>query len=105
VFDSFSGVSWSLEQQGVLSEWSLLSELVQRDDFSAGFQDSLSGGFSDSKGGEFDFWDLVASGVVGNGSYANNRFSFFGVSGKSGKGQRWSVLSGHDIMIKIRQKT
>merc|ERR1711948_149437 len=95
VFDGFSGVSWSLQQQSVLAQWSLLSELVQRDDFSTGFQNSLSGGFSDSKSGEFDFWHLVASGVVGDGSDANDGFAFLGVSRKSRERQRWSVLSGH----------
>ena len=96
MFDGFSGVSWSLEQKSVLAQWSLLSELVQRDDFSTGFQNSLSGGFGDSKGGEFDFWALVQPGVVGNGSYANDGFTFFGVGRQSGERQSWSVLSRHE---------
>jgi hypothetical protein len=95
VFDGFSGVPWSLQQQSVLAQWSLLSELVQRDDFSTGFQDSLSSGFSYSESSELDFWDLVAPGVVGDGTDADNGFAFFSVSRKSGKRQRWSVLSRH----------
>jgi len=79
MFDGFSGVSWTLEQKSVLAQWSLLSELVQRDDFSAGFQNSFSRGFGDSKGGEFDFWALVQPGVVGNGSDANDDLTFFSV--------------------------
>lgn len=95
MFDGLSGVSWSLKQEGVLTQWCLLSELVQRDDFSAGFQNSLSGGFGDSKGGEFDFWALVQPGVIGDGTDANDGFTFFGVGRQSGERQSWSVLSAH----------
>merc|ERR1712183_460646 len=80
VLDSFSSVSWSLEEKSVLSQWSLLSELVQRNNFSTGFQNSLSSGFSYSESCELNFWDPVAPGVVGDSSDADNGFSFFGVS-------------------------
>jgi len=95
MFDGFSGVSWSLEQKSVLAQWSLLSELVQRDDFSTGFQDSLSGGLGDSKSSQFDFWAFVQPGVVGDGSDANDDLAFFSVGRQSGERQSWSVLSAH----------
>lgn len=68
VSDGFSGVSWTSQDQGVLTLWSSDSQLVQSDGFTTSFDDLGSGTSGESQSGNGGLWEFKDSGVVSDGT-------------------------------------
>jgi len=96
VLDGITAVSWSLQEERVLAQWSLLSELVEADDFSASFEDALAGRLGDAESGQLHLGHGLESGIVGNGTDNDDGLALLHVGAESGERQRWSVGSAHE---------
>lgn len=72
VSDGFSGVSWTSQDQSVLTLWSSDSQLVQSDTFTTSLDDSGSGTSGESQSSNSGLWQVKQSGVVGNGTNDND---------------------------------
>lgn len=72
VSDSFSGLSWTSNDQSVLTLWSSNSQLVQSDTFTTSLQDSSSGTSSESQSSNGSLWEFENSGVVSDGTDNDN---------------------------------
>lgn len=100
VSDSFSGVSWTSDDQGVLTLWSSNSQLIQSDGFTTSLQDLSLGTSSESQSSNGGLWEFKDSGVIGNGTNNNDGLlsSTFLLQGSSDSGNRnwWSVDLGQE---------
>lgn len=98
--DGFSGVSWTSQDQGVLTLWSLDGQLVQSDGFTTSLDDLGSGTGSESQSGDSGLWELKDSGVVGDGTNDDDgltgRTFLLQSSGDSGDGDWRSVDLGQE---------
>lgn len=100
VSDGLSGLSWTSQDQSVLTLWSFDGQLVQSDGFTTSLDDLGSGTSGESQSSDGGLWEFEDSGVVGDGTNNNNDL----VSGtlllqgsrNSGDGHRWSVDLGQE---------
>lgn len=100
VSDSFSGVSWTSQDQGVLTLWSLDSQLIQSDGFTTSLDDLSSGTGSESQSGDSGLWEVEDSGVISDGTNNDNSLVsstlLLQSSGNSGDGNWRSVDLGQE---------
>ena len=98
VSDGFSGISWTSQDQGVLTLWSSNGQLIEGDTFTTGLNNSGSGTSGESDSSDGGLLHVVDSGVVGDGTnnddgLISGTFLFQG-SRDSGDGDWWSVDLG-----------
>lgn len=72
VSDSFSGVSWASNEDGVLTLRSSQGQLVEGDSLTTSLEDSSLGTGSESQSGDNSLWSFQQSDVVGNGTNNND---------------------------------
>lgn len=71
VLDGFSRVSWTSDNDGVLTLWSSHGQLVQGDGFTSILDDSGTGRGGESQSGDGGLGEVQQSDVVGNGTNNN----------------------------------
>ena len=74
MFDSLTGITWSLEEDGVLAGWCLDCQLIESQNFTASLQDTGTSILADTKGGNSDLGNIVQADVIGD--FANNNSDF-----------------------------
>lgn len=72
VSDSLSGVSWTSDEDGVLTLWSSQGQLVQGDSLTTSLDDSGLSTGSESQSGNSGLWGLQQSNVVSDGTDNND---------------------------------
>ena len=95
VSNSFSGVSWTSQDQSVLTLWSSDSQLIQSDTFTTSLDNLGSGTSSESQSSNGGLWEVVDSGIIGNGTNNDNSLvsrTFLLQSSRNSRSRnRWSV--------------
>ena len=61
---SFSGITTTLDQQGVLASWCFQSQLVKREDLTSCFEDTNSGTLSESESTHCQLGDIQESEII-----------------------------------------
>lgn len=100
VSDSLSGVSWTSQDQSVLTLWSFDGQLVQSDGFTTSLDDLGSGTSSESQSSNGGLWEFKDSGVVSDGTDNDNDLVsstlLLQSSRDSRDRNRWSVDLGQE---------
>lgn len=95
VSNGFSGVSWTSDDQSVLTLWSSNGQLVQSDTFTTSLQDLGSGASSESQSSNSGLWEFKNSGVISDGTNNDNSLAggtFLLQSSRNSRDRdRWSV--------------
>lgn len=99
MFDGFSSVFGTTEQEGVGSSGGTKSELVQGENFTTGLFDASTGGSSETEGGNREFGDGQHAVVVGDSSDNDDGLSLLflihvGNDARQADGR--SVRAGHE---------
>jgi hypothetical protein len=72
VSDSLSGVSWTSDEQSVLTQWGAGSQLVQSDSLTTSLDNLSTGTSGESQSGDCGLWELEDTVVIGDGTNNNN---------------------------------
>lgn len=100
VSDGLSSVSWTSDDQSVLTLWSSDSQLVQGDSLTTSLDDSSLGRGSESQSSDSGLGELQQSDVVGDGTNNNDSLisSTLLLQGVVNSGERhwWSVDLGQE---------
>jgi hypothetical protein len=112
VTDSLTGVLWSTEEHTVGTSWATQSELIEGDDLTASLQDASASGLSDTKSTQSKLWDLVQTGIVGDGTNNDSDLTVLSVhvTSKTRYRQRSTVGTGleetlEDDLVEFRVGT
>ena len=93
--NSLSGVSWTSDEQSVLTLWSTGSQLIQSDSLTTSLQDLSTSTSSESQSSNGSLWELKDTVVIGDGTNNDNGLVSSTLlrqsTGDSGNRNWWSV--------------
>ncbi len=95
--ESLTGL-WTSEEEGVGSGWRTESELIQREDLTAGSDDASAGSGGEAERSDGELWDGQEAVVISDGTDNDNGLvvGLLGnVGNDSGDRHWWPVDAGH----------